>query len=50
MIHEASLLTLAGTFVLVLLTLSLWFAYVLAMLFLLVRPQGLLGAKVVDRA
>lgn len=30
MIHEASLLTLAGTFVLVMLILSLWFAYVLA--------------------
>lgn len=30
MTHDASLLTLAGTFVLVMLTLSLWFTYVLA--------------------
>lgn len=30
MTHDARLLTLAGTFVLVMLTLSLWFAYVLA--------------------
>ena len=26
-----------------------WFAYVIALLFLLVRPQGLLGEKIIDR-
>ncbi len=26
-----------------------WFAYVLALLFLLVRPQGLFGEKIIDR-
>ena len=28
---------------------EIWFAYVLALLFLLVRPQGLLGEKIIDR-
>ena len=26
-----------------------WFAYVIALLFLLVRPQGLFGEKIIDR-
>ncbi|HYP72232.1 MAG TPA: branched-chain amino acid ABC transporter permease, partial [Variovorax sp.] len=26
-----------------------WFAYVLALAFLLVRPQGLFGDKIIDR-
>jgi branched-chain amino acid transport system permease protein len=26
-----------------------WFAYALALLFLLVRPQGLFGEKIIDR-
>ncbi|RYY85906.1 MAG: branched-chain amino acid ABC transporter permease, partial [Comamonadaceae bacterium] len=26
-----------------------WFAYVLALMFLLVRPQGLFGDKIIDR-
>jgi branched-chain amino acid transport system permease protein len=26
-----------------------WFAYVLALLFLLVRPEGLFGEKIIDR-
>ena len=26
-----------------------WFAYVLALLFLLVRPEGLFGEKIMDR-
>jgi len=26
-----------------------WFAYVIAVLFLLVRPQGLFGEKIIDR-
>jgi len=28
---------------------EIWFAYVLALLFLLVRPQGLFGEKIIDR-
>ena len=28
---------------------EIWFAYVLALLFLLVRPQGLYGEKIIDR-
>ena len=26
-----------------------WFAYVIALLFLLVRPQGLFGEKIIER-
>jgi len=26
-----------------------WFAYMLALLFLLVRPQGLFGEKIIER-
>ena len=26
-----------------------WFAYVIALLFLLVRPQGMFGEKIIDR-
>ena len=26
-----------------------WFAYVLALVFLLVRPEGLFGEKIIDR-
>jgi branched-chain amino acid transport system permease protein len=26
-----------------------WFAYVLALLFLLVRPQGLFGERIIER-
>jgi branched-chain amino acid transport system permease protein len=29
--------------------LEIWFAYVLALIFLLVRPQGLFGEKIIDR-
>ena len=28
---------------------EIWFAYVLALVFLLVRPQGLFGEKIIDR-
>jgi branched-chain amino acid transport system permease protein len=28
---------------------EIWFAYVLALLFLLVRPQGFFGEKIIDR-
>ncbi|NCW18455.1 MAG: branched-chain amino acid ABC transporter permease, partial [Betaproteobacteria bacterium] len=28
---------------------EIWFAYALALLFLLVRPQGLFGEKIIDR-
>jgi branched-chain amino acid transport system permease protein len=28
---------------------EIWFGYVLALLFLLVRPQGLFGEKIIDR-
>ena len=28
---------------------EIWFAYVLALFFLLVRPQGLFGEKIIDR-
>jgi branched-chain amino acid transport system permease protein len=28
---------------------EIWFAYVLALLFLLVRPQGLFGERIIDR-
>jgi branched-chain amino acid transport system permease protein len=28
---------------------EIWFAYVLALIFLLVRPQGLFGEKIIDR-
>ena len=28
---------------------EIWFAYVLALAFLLVRPQGLFGEKIIDR-
>ena len=28
---------------------EIWFAYVLALLFLLIRPQGLFGEKIIDR-
>ena len=28
---------------------EIWFAYVMALLFLLVRPQGLFGEKIIDR-
>jgi branched-chain amino acid transport system permease protein len=28
---------------------EIWFAYALALLFLLVRPQGLYGEKIIDR-
>ena len=28
---------------------EIWFAYVLALLFLLVRPQGLFGEKIIER-
>jgi branched-chain amino acid transport system permease protein len=28
---------------------ELWFAYVLALVFLLFRPQGLFGEKIIDR-
>jgi len=28
---------------------EIWFAYVLALLFLLVRPQGLFGERIIER-
>ena len=28
---------------------EIWFAYVLALVFLLIRPQGLFGEKIIDR-
>jgi branched-chain amino acid transport system permease protein len=28
---------------------EIWFAYVLALFFLLARPQGLFGEKIIDR-
>jgi branched-chain amino acid transport system permease protein len=28
---------------------EIWFAYVLALVFLLFRPQGLFGEKIIDR-
>jgi branched-chain amino acid transport system permease protein len=28
---------------------EIWFAYALALIFLLVRPQGLFGEKIIDR-
>jgi branched-chain amino acid transport system permease protein len=28
---------------------EIWFAYALALAFLLVRPQGLFGEKIIDR-